>query len=117
EEPSPDAEGNATVLRSAGLLGESDEKPFGPTDGAEASRVFTIGCFADELRAARAGFGEPSSLILLARAARSKFPAGIRASQTVPPPFRVVLVNQKAQNPPMLPQRHSRDFFASAPIL
>src|SRR4029079_5597694 len=40
--------------RSAELLGESDEKPFGPTDVAEPIRVLVLDDFAHELRAARA---------------------------------------------------------------
>ena len=42
------------VLRSAEFLGESDEKPFGPTDVAQPIRVFILDYFAYELRAARA---------------------------------------------------------------
>src|SRR4051812_17442013 len=42
------------VLRSAEFLGESDEKPFRPTDVAEPIRVFILDYFAYELRAARA---------------------------------------------------------------
>src|SRR5262249_57742053 len=40
--------------RSAELLGEPDEKPFGPTDVAEPIRVFIPDDFAYELRAAPA---------------------------------------------------------------
>jgi hypothetical protein len=36
------------------FLGESDEKPFRPTDVAEPIRVFILDYFAYELRAARA---------------------------------------------------------------
>ena len=39
------------VLRSAEFLGESDEKPFRPTDVAEPIRVFILDYFAYELRA------------------------------------------------------------------
>ena len=42
------------VLRSSEFLGESDEKPFRPTDVAEPIRVFILDYFAYELRAARA---------------------------------------------------------------
>ena len=42
------------VLRSAEFFGESDEKPFRPTDVAEPIRVFILDYFAYELRAARA---------------------------------------------------------------
>ena len=35
-------------------MGESDEKPFRPTDVAEPIRVFIVDYFAYELRAARA---------------------------------------------------------------
>jgi hypothetical protein len=41
-------------LRSAEFLGESDEKPFRPTDVAEPMRVFILDYLAYELRAARA---------------------------------------------------------------
>jgi hypothetical protein len=41
-------------LRSAEFLGESDEKPFGPTDIAEPIRVFILDYVAYELRAALA---------------------------------------------------------------
>ena len=49
------------VLRSAEFLGESDEKPFRPTDVAEPIRVFILDDFAYELRAARA---EPSKRLV-----------------------------------------------------
>src|SRR4029453_9618436 len=42
------------VLRSAEFLGESDEKPFRPTDVTEPIRVFILDYFAYELCAARA---------------------------------------------------------------
>ena len=42
------------VLRSVEFLGESDEKPFRPTDVAESIRAFILDDFAYELRAARA---------------------------------------------------------------
>ena len=42
------------VLRSAEFLGESDQKPFRPTDVAEPIRVFILDYFAYELRAALA---------------------------------------------------------------
>jgi len=44
----------AFVSRSAEFLGESDEKPFLPTNVAEAIRVFILDYFAYELRAALA---------------------------------------------------------------
>src|SRR5689334_7951599 len=42
------------VWRSAEFLGKSDEKPFRPSDIAEAIRVLVPDYLADELRAARA---------------------------------------------------------------
>ena len=42
------------TVRSAELLGESDEKPFRPADVAEPIHVFVLDDFADELRAALA---------------------------------------------------------------
>jgi hypothetical protein len=42
-------------------LGESDEKPFRPTNVAEPIRVFVLDYFAYELRAARAPSGAVSS--------------------------------------------------------
>ncbi len=42
------------VLRSVEFLGESDEKPFRPTDVAEPICVFVLDDFAYEQRAARA---------------------------------------------------------------
>jgi hypothetical protein len=45
---------NVFVSRSAEFLGESDEKPFRPTDVAEPIRVFILDYFAYEVRAARA---------------------------------------------------------------
>jgi hypothetical protein len=48
----PGAGVNVVVLRSAEFLGESDEKPFRPTDVAKPIHVFIVDDFAYELRAA-----------------------------------------------------------------
>ena len=51
-------EGLSRRERLADLLGQPDEKSFGPPDVAEPIHVFVLDHFADELRAALAEPGE-----------------------------------------------------------